>query len=95
MHRSSLLHCEVAREFWTSIFCLFGVEWVMPRRVIELLGCWRGQLGSRFVLDAWRISPLCLMWCIWRERNAMCFGDREISVEELKNIVVKSLYIWT
>jgi hypothetical protein len=26
-----LLHCEVARELWTSIFSLFGVEWVMPR----------------------------------------------------------------
>jgi hypothetical protein len=63
--------------------------------VIELLACWRGQLGSRSVLDAWRMSPLCLMWCIWRERNARCFEDREISVEELKNILVKSLYTWT
>jgi len=34
-----LLHCEVARELWNAIFSLFGVECVMPRRVIELLDC--------------------------------------------------------
>jgi hypothetical protein len=41
-----LLHCEVARELWTLIFLLFEVEWIMPKRVIELLACWRGLLGS-------------------------------------------------
>jgi hypothetical protein len=24
-----LLHCEVARELWSSLFHLFGVDWVM------------------------------------------------------------------
>jgi hypothetical protein len=33
-----LLHyCEGVRELWGSIFCLFGVEWVMPRRMVESL----------------------------------------------------------
>jgi len=36
-----LLHCEVARDLWNSLFKLFGFVWVMPRRVIELVswGC--------------------------------------------------------
>jgi hypothetical protein len=62
-----LVHREVTRELWSVIFLLFGDEWVMPRRVIELLDCRRGQLGSRSVLAIWRMSPLCLMWSIWRE----------------------------
>jgi hypothetical protein len=37
-----LLHCEVARELWVSMFRLFGVEWVMHRRIIELLASSRG-----------------------------------------------------
>jgi hypothetical protein len=32
-----LLRCEVAKDLWASIFHLFVVKWVMPRRVIELL----------------------------------------------------------
>jgi len=32
-----LLRCEVAHELWNYILTLFGVEWVMPRSVLELL----------------------------------------------------------
>jgi hypothetical protein len=40
-----LLHCEVARELWNSIYNLFRVVWVMPRRVIDLLNSWGAQVG--------------------------------------------------
>ena len=29
-----LRHHKVVKEVWNSLFNLFGVEWVMPRRVI-------------------------------------------------------------
>jgi hypothetical protein len=42
----------------------------MPRRkVVELLSSWRGQLGSRSILEARRLAPLCLM--------RYAFGDSE------------------
>ena len=31
-----LLHCKVARELWDLVFVLFGVQWVMPRTVLDL-----------------------------------------------------------
>jgi hypothetical protein len=34
-----LIYCELARKLWTVIFGFFEVEWVMPRRVIELSDC--------------------------------------------------------
>jgi hypothetical protein len=40
-----LLHCEVARDLWSSIYNLFGVVWVMPRRVIDVLNSWGVRLG--------------------------------------------------
>jgi hypothetical protein len=89
-----LLHCEVATELWSSLFQLFGVAWVMPRRVRELLVSWRGQLGNRTALKMWRLAPLCLMWCIWRERNARSFEDRETVMLELKKMMLQSLYTW-
>jgi hypothetical protein len=39
-------------------------------------------------------TPLCLMWCIWRERNTMNFKDCEISTIELKTVMFRSLYAW-
>lgn len=53
-----LLHCEVAIEL---IFQLFGVDWVMPRKVKDLLGSWMGQLGNRNILNIWRLAHLFLM----------------------------------
>ena len=32
-----LIHCPIAYEMWSMIFCLFGICWVMPQRVVDLL----------------------------------------------------------
>ena len=39
------LHCKVANELWDLVLSLFGMHWVMPRRVVDLLACWQGGLG--------------------------------------------------
>jgi hypothetical protein len=55
---------------------------------------WRGQKGHRIALEVWRLAPLYLMWCIWRERNTRSFEDSEIAMLELKKILFQSLYTW-
>jgi hypothetical protein len=50
-------------------------------------------MENRNDLEVWRLAPLHLMWCIWRERNARSFEDRENALLELKNIL-QSLYTW-
>jgi hypothetical protein len=40
------MHCMVATELWSMILQLFGVVWVMPRSVKDMLGSWRGQKGN-------------------------------------------------
>jgi hypothetical protein len=67
----------------------------MPATVLDLLACWRGQLGTRSVIVGWRIAPLCLMWIVWIERNARCFENHEKSKNELLNFLVNSLFVWT
>jgi hypothetical protein len=37
-----MLHCPFAREVWNMVFDFFGVWWVMPRGVADLLACWQG-----------------------------------------------------
>jgi hypothetical protein len=31
-----LLHCPYAKKLWDMVFAMFGVQWVMSRRVIDL-----------------------------------------------------------
>ena len=35
-----VLHCSSARELWSMVFSLFGIQWTMPKGVTELLACW-------------------------------------------------------
>lgn len=71
-----LLHWVSGRSIVPVILSLFGVEWVMSRRIIEMLDYWRGQLGNQSVVATWRMVILCLVWSIWREWNARCFQTR-------------------
>jgi hypothetical protein len=65
----------------------------MSRRVVKLFACPIAQSESRCILEAWRLA-LCLIWCIWIERNARSFEDFERSVIKLKAVMFKSLYAW-
>jgi hypothetical protein len=70
------------------LFKLFGVAWVIPRKVNELLVSWRGQLGNRTSLKMWRLAPLCVMWCLWRDQNAKNFEDHETMMVDLKKMML-------
>ena len=74
------------------IFVLFGIDWVMPKRVIDLLHCWHGSVGRHSVI--WKAIPHCQMWCLWRECNARTFEDYELNVVELKLQFYRSLLDW-
>lgn len=87
------LHCEAARELWNVILSLFGVERIMPRRVIELLDCQRGQIES-FSFSRLEDVPFVLMWSLQRKRNARCLEDCEAN-GRVQEHLGQSLYIWT
>jgi hypothetical protein len=89
-----LLHCEVARDLWSYILILFGVVWVMPRTVLEFLNSWGAAIGYGGAKEAWRLAPLCLLWCIWRKQNTWLFEDVETSMVELRKRLLNTLYIW-
>ena len=40
-----LLHCPIAYKLWSMVFGLFGINWVMLERVIELFASWLGKFS--------------------------------------------------
>jgi hypothetical protein len=90
-----LLHCEVARELWSYVLSLFGVELVMPRQVLDLLTSWGAVGGGGGAKEVWRVVPLCIMWCIWLERNAQHFEVVETLMFELQKLLLDNIYMDT
>lgn len=66
----------------------------MPLKVIELFESWQGNFGWHCNIDFWRLVPHCLMWCIWRERNARCFEGCERSLLKIKSFFLHTLLVW-
>ena len=64
----SFLHCDFARQLWSLVFSLFGVNWVMPNLVGGMLYRWKGLFGKSNS-EVWKAMLLCLWWCIWREKQ--------------------------
>ena len=52
----------------------------------------RGRPHSAVV---WKMVPLCIMWCLWSERNERFFEDSERSLEDLLHFFFSTLFTWT
>ena len=83
------LHCPVATDLWAMVLGLFGVNWVMPKFVVEILACWQGQFGRHCNGHIWIVFPHYLM-CV----NCMCFEDNEGSLSNLKLFFFRTLLDW-
>ena len=90
-----LLHCSIAWELWSLVFCLFGIQWVMPHTVLELFEAWQGKFERHRHIDVCKLAPHCLIWCIWHERNARSFEGRERSLLEIKSSFLHTLFEWS
>ena len=55
-----LIHYDVAYNLWSLVFRTFGIQWVLPRHVADLLFGWRNWFG-RQNLEIWYFIPLCLI----------------------------------
>jgi hypothetical protein len=66
----------------------------MSRRVNDLLVSWEGRVGRGNIMEVWKLAPLCLIWYLWRARNAQSFEDVKILVLELWRIMFNILYTW-
>ena len=71
-----LHHCAYVHNLWSLVFCTFGLHWAMPRRVVDLLECWKGGFGLHCAADLWGAICLCVMWALWQEQKLAYFlGD--------------------
>ena len=82
-----LLHCGKAYRLWSLVFRSFGFSWVLPRSVADTLFGWWNWPGKH-LSSIWNLAPLCLMWCLWRERNRRTFEDKESLDDQLLAISV-------
>jgi hypothetical protein len=88
-----LIHCALASDLWSAVLRPFGVCWVFPNSITDLLYGWFNSFGKPDSI-IWNLVPLCLMWTIWRERNHCTFDDMEHSTPKLVELFYGLLFDW-
>jgi hypothetical protein len=66
----------------------------MPQSVMGLLTTWGAFRGHGLAKNVWRLVPHCVLWSIWRERNARLFEDVETVMVVLRKRLLNTLYLW-
>ena len=89
-----LLHCEMAYRLWNFVFRTFGLPWVIPRSILDLLFGWWNWLGKH-LSQIWNLVPLCILWCIWKEWNWRTFEDLNNSGDQMLASFSGSLFDWS
>ena len=89
-----LLHYVKTGVLWNLVFSLFGVAWVLSCSVKETLLGWHGAFVGKTRKKAWQMTPLCIFWSVWKERNLLAFGNEELSLHRLKYSFVCNLWSW-
>ncbi|KAL4626758.1 hypothetical protein ACB092_05G120500 [Castanea dentata] len=89
-----LLHCPVTHALWSCMLQAFGIPWVMPGSVADLICCWY-QWHGKDKSVIWNLVPGCLMWIVWLERNRRSFEDKEKALIELILLCQRSLLEWS
>jgi hypothetical protein len=88
-----LIHCTMASALWSSVLRSFGVCWVFPNHIVDLLFGWHNSFGKHDS-GVWNLVPLCLMWAVWCARNRRTFDDEELSNSRLIQLFFGLLFDW-
>ena len=65
-----------------------------PLKISRKFHFWLVELLGKHSSNIWNLVPLCLMWCIWKERNWQMFEDLDRSEDQMLALFSSSLFDW-
>jgi hypothetical protein len=89
-----LLHCDVASTFCGIMFFLGLVCLELCLEELSTYLLLGRRLEGQGVLRYGRWS-ICILWCVWKERNLRRFEYMENSLEDIVVSFLHMLYLWT
>ena len=89
-----MAYCEMAYRLWSFVFIAFGLSWVILGSTPDLLFGWWNWL-EKYLSQIWNLVLLCILWCIWKERNRRTFEDLDSSGDQMLASFSGTLFDWS
>ena len=72
---------------WELLFSLFGVSWVEPFSVWDILLGWNRYFIAHDQKRVLKARPLCIFCAVWKERNDIVSRDEVLSIQKVSFLV--------
>ena len=92
---TSLSHCQWVSSLWALALSLMGISWIQSSNIKDVLVAWRRRLKKCWVHEVWKLIPLAIWWCTWKERNRRIFEDKALSFQDFNLYFLETLYSWS
>ncbi|KAL8534340.1 hypothetical protein ACS0TY_010376 [Phlomoides rotata] len=93
--RHTFFECDFAFRIWSSCCSWLGVVTALPATPSSSLLAFsrlvEGRLCKKFLTCTWA----CVVWLIWKQRNAVIFRNEQYSEERLIADLKSHLWSWT
>ncbi|CAL5388149.1 unnamed protein product [Camellia sinensis] len=89
-----LVHCYYSWRIWSVIVNWWGILWVSPGSIQELLVWWFGQKRQHLGRVIWEALPLAILWTIWIARNDKVFNSKEPNWVDLVETIKIKVAFW-
>ena len=70
---------------------VYNIKKKKKKKWNEILVDWFGKHS----LDLWNLVPACLTWIAWMEQNSLTFEDLERTLDQLKSLLIHTLFDWS
>ncbi|WMV08896.1 hypothetical protein MTR67_002281 [Solanum verrucosum] len=73
---------------------LFGISWSMPFNIRDAYTSWSSMEVRKSIRKIWIMTPDCIFWVIWNERNRRYFDGVLTPNCKLKASCLVNLFSW-
>ncbi|XP_028056846.1 uncharacterized protein LOC114260849 [Camellia sinensis] len=80
-------------KVWTDIMKWWGLVWVLPGSIEDLLLWWFGVKFSKVILRLWKVVPLTILWSLWKTRNEGLFCGKPVDWIDLAELVKVAFWL--
>lgn len=88
------LLCNPVWQVWSSILAWWGVQWVSPNTVVNLLLWWKCNKLNKDKKLIWEVIPLAILWTIWNARNALVFESTAPQWDNITDLIKVRVALW-
>jgi len=85
---------------WFPLHSTYPFHWwelvgLQPQTIKDVSVACRRRLRKSWILGVWKLLPLAIWWCTWRERKSRIFEGNSRSVQDFKLHFLRTLYSWS